>query len=159
VKDIAVENKRMSFMRRLLGIVMVAAMSLGAAPATYAADLVMGVRPADPGVCGNERVLGKIVNRFRHQVANVPNLPQVDIVDFFGVRENRYEPQHERSPIERQYCHATVALSDGYQGYNRDVWYLIETPMGFAGIGSNVEFCVSGFDRWLVYGGRCRVLR
>ena len=31
--------------------------------------------------------------------------------------------------------------------------------MGFVGIGDNVEFCVSGFDRWMVYNGRCRVLR
>jgi hypothetical protein len=36
---------------------------------------------------------------------------------------------------------------------------LIEGRMGFAGIGENVEFCVSGFDRWLVYNGRCRVLQ
>ena len=28
----------------------------------------------------------------------------------------------------------------------------------FASIGDNVEFCVSGFDRWMVYNGRCRVL-
>ncbi len=146
-------------MRRLLGILAVAATALTATFSANAADLVVDVYPTDPGVCSNERVLGKIVNRFQHQVRNVPNLPQVGIVDFYGMRENRYEPQHERSPIERQYCHATVALTDGVQGYNRDVWYLIERPMGFAGIGSNVEFCVSGFDRWLVYGGRCRVLR
>jgi hypothetical protein len=25
--------------------------------------------------------------------------------------------------------------------------------------GSNVEFCVSGFDRWMDYNGVCRVLR
>jgi hypothetical protein len=42
---------------------------------------------------------------------------------------------------------------------SRDIWYLIEIPMGFAGVGSNVEFCVAGFDRWNVYGGGCRVLR
>ena len=35
----------------------------------------------------------------------------------------------------------------------------IEEGMGFASIGDNVEFCVSGFDRWMVYNGRCRVLR
>lgn len=137
----------------------VAATALTAAPGAQAADMIVGVYPSDPGICGDERVLGTIASRFRHQVTNVPNLPQVGIVDFLGIRENRYEPQHERSPVERQYCQATVALSDGHQGYNRDVWYLIETPMGFAGVGSNVEFCVSGFDRWYVYGGHCRVLR
>ena len=59
-------------------------------------------------------------------------------------------------PIGRRYCGATVALSDGH---DRDIWYLIEEGQGFASIGDNVEFCVSGFDRWMVYNGRCRVLR
>jgi capsid protein len=49
-----------------------------------------------------------------------------------------------------------VVQSDGA---DRDIWYLIEEGMGFASIGDNVEFCVSGFDRWYVYNGRCRVLR
>ena len=62
----------------------------------------------------------------------------------------------EDRPIGRRYCGATVILSDGH---DRDIWYLIEEGMGFASIGDNVEFCVSGFDRWYVYNGRCRVLR
>lgn len=120
-----------------------------------AADLI-AVHIQEPGICGHDRVLGRIANRFRHQVRHVPNLPQVDIVDFHRISEQRFEPQWAESPIERRYCHATVGLSDGH---SRDVWYLIERPLGFAGIGSNVEFCVSGFDRWHVYGGRCRSLR
>ena len=70
-------------------------------------------------------------------------------------------------PIARRYCGATVELSDGRR---RDIWYLIEERMGFATLldgfhlanetrGSNVEFCVAGFDRWMVYNGACRVLR
>lgn len=120
------------------------------------ADLIRGVHAYDPGVCGNERVLGTIGRRFDHQVRHVPNLPLVGIAAFYQVRENRYLPAMEDRPIDRRYCQATVALTDGHQ---RDVWYLIEIPMGFAGIGSNVEFCVAGFDRWNVYGGGCRVLR
>lgn len=127
---------------------------LAVAPA-QAADPVR-VDFYDPGICANQRVLGNIAGRFRHQVRNVPGLPQVAIVDFFQVRENLYLPQHEDRPVDRRYCEATVALSDGY---SREVWYLIEKPMGFAGTGSNVEFCVDGFDRWNVYNGRCRVLR
>lgn len=146
-------------MRRFLGILAMVAGLVSAGLPAQSADMIVGVYPSDPGICGNGKVLGSITDRFRHQVTHVPNLPQVAIADFHGIQSNRYEPQHERSPIERQYCKATVALTDGYQGYTRDVWYLIETPMGFAGRGSNVEFCVSGFDRWLVYGGHCRVLR
>ena len=144
-------------MTRFAGLILALTLALagGAVPAS-AADVV-AVRIDDPGVCGNDRVLSRITHRFRHQVRHVPHLPQVDIVDFYRVKERRYLPQAKpRQPIERRYCHAKAALSDGR---SRDVWYLIERPMGFAGIGSNVEFCVSGFDRWHVYGGRCRSLQ
>jgi capsid protein len=117
----------------------------------------------DPGLCGQSWVLRAITHRFRHQVKNVPNLPDVSIVDFSRIHERRYIPFSDdrvpfadNEPIARRYCGATVALSDGYY---RDIWYLIEEGQGFAGVGDNVEFCVSGFDRWYVYNGRCRVLR
>ena len=125
--------------------------SIAAAPA---ADMI-AVSIHEPGICGSDKVLNRITHGFRHQVRHVPGLPQVDIIDFYGPRETRFLAQREDRPIERRYCRATATLSDGR---SRTVWYLIERPMGFAGIGSNVEFCVSGFDRWNVYGGRCRVL-
>lgn len=106
--------------------------------------------------CDDAGILKKIVSRFRHQVRNVPNLPDVDIVDFHRVHEHRNKEAKEKWPIARRYCGATVELSDGRR---REIWYLIEEGMGFASIGDNVEFCVSGFDRWYVYNGRCRVLR
>ena len=130
-------------------------MTLAGVASAPAADLV-AVRIDEPGICGHDRVLNRIVDRFAYQVRHVPNLPDVGILDFYQVTEVRYEPQGENRPIERRYCRATVALSDGD---SRTVRYLIERPMGFAGIGSNVEFCVAGFDRWYVYNGRCRVLR
>jgi hypothetical protein len=139
---------------KLLLAVMVGIAGTVPGPAA-AADLVM-VDVSEPGVCGSDKVLGTISKRFRHQVTHVPHLPQVDILDYWNVRETRHLPQAEDRPIDRRYCHARAALSDGG---NRDIWYLIERPMGFAGIGSNVEFCVAGFDRWNVYGGHCRVLR
>lgn len=129
------------------------AMAAAVLPAS-AADMVY-VSVDQPNVCASDRVLNRITHRFRHQVRNVPHLPQVDIQDFYQVRESRYTPRHEDNPVERRYCQATAALSNGQ---SRTVWYLVERPMGFVGFGSNVEFCVSGFDRWNVYGGRCRVL-
>lgn len=108
------------------------------------------------GICSQSWVLRAITHRFRHQVTHVPNLPNVGIANFYGIYEQRYLPSDEDHPIGRTYCGATVALSDGY---NRDIWYLIEEGQGFAGVGDNVEFCVAGFDRWYVYNGACRVLR
>ena len=146
-------------MRRILKAFLVAALAAGgsvAGSAASAADLVVGVYASDPGACADGRVLSRISERFRHQVRNVPNLPDVAILDFSSIGQTRYLPKREKWPVERRYCHARVALSDGN---SRSVWYLIEHPMGFAGIGSNVEFCVAGFDRWHVYNGNCRVLR
>lgn len=119
-----------------------------------AADMVRDY--ADPGVCADQRFLGKISHRFRHQVTHVPNLPDVGIIAFHDIHQHRYNQASEQWPIGRRYCGATVELSDGK---SRSIWYLIEEGMGFASIGDNVEFCVSGFDRWNVYNGRCRVLR
>ena len=109
----------------------------------------------DSGICAHRSVLGTITNRFRYQVRHVPNLPDVGIVDFYNIRETRYLPERQYRPIARRYCNAIVRLSDGQ---DRPVWYLIEYGQGFAGLGDNVEFCVSGFDRWHVYNGNCRVL-
>lgn len=143
--------------RALLALVLSAASVVGLTTSPgLAADMVVGVYASDPGVCGENRVLSEVTERFRHQVNNVPKLPNVAILDFRDIGETRYEPAWNRSPIERRYCHARVALSDGDV---RRVWYLIESPMGFASIGSKVEFCVAGFDRWNVYNGNCRVLR
>lgn len=137
-----------------LFLALVAALSGMAAPAA-AADLV-AVDVSRPGACANSSVLHRIRHRFDHQVRNVPHLPNVAIEDFYRIRETRHVPQRANRPVDRRYCNATVALSNGA---SRTVWYFIERPMGFAGIGSNVEFCVSGFDRWHVYGGRCRTAR
>jgi capsid protein len=120
-----------------------------------AADLT-GIYADDTGICGEAWVLRTITSRFRHQVKNVPHLPDVAITDFHRIHQHRYLPAQEEWPIGRRYCGATVALSDGD---SRDIWYLIEEGQGYASIGDNVEFCVSGFDRWMVYNGRCRVLR
>lgn len=135
----------------LSAIVALATQAVGAAEA---ADMVRDYD--NPGVCAEQRYLGKITNRFRHQVTHVPNLPDVDIVNFHDIHQHRYTGATEQWPIGRRYCGATVALSDGR---SRSIWYLIEEGMGFASMGNNVEFCVAGFDRWNVYNGSCRVLR
>lgn len=145
-------------MSRTVNLALAAMFSLGAFAApkvAHAADLQSGVYD-DAGVCGQKKYLSRIVERFDYQVRHVPHLPDVKITDFQRVHEHRYLPESEDWPIARRYCGATAVLSDGR---HREVWYLIEGRMGFVGIGENVEFCVSGFDRWMVYNGRCRILR
>ncbi|MCR9120918.1 MAG: hypothetical protein NXH91_01425 [Phyllobacteriaceae bacterium] len=108
--------------------------------------------------CADPGMIKKIKVRFAHQARHVHHRDDLAIADITGIHQHRYLPQdvHDARPIPRRYCHATAHLSDGRE---RKIWYLIEGGAGFASIGSNVEFCVSGFDRWNVYNSACRVLR
>lgn len=150
----------MSRIAKLLATIAVSAAATTPLSTAQAADM-LGTYPeasygADDPICGHSSVRSTIANRFRHQVTHVPHLPNVDIVSFHDARVTRYEPSTPDSPIERRYCSASVSLSDGY---TRQVWYVIEYGQGFASIGDNVEFCVSGFDRWNVYNSKCSTLR
>jgi capsid protein len=145
----------MSYVAKALASVGLLVSVIGWGSSAQAADLLLETR-AYAGPCADQRFLNKISHRFRYQVRHVPNLPNVSILEFRDVHERRYEGGSRDWPIPRLYCGATVVLSDGDI---RDMWYLVEYGMGFAGLGNNVEFCVSGFDRWYVYNGRCRVLR
>lgn len=156
-----------NFVKLILAGLVAASASLPAVDTVQAADPLYVAVPDDNGPCGNPHITGKIKKRFRYQVTHVPNLPDVDIMQFRHIHQHRYKDQSKKWPIGRRYCGATVDLSNGT---HREIWYLIEEGMGFAtyldGLGlanevrgANVEFCVAGFDRWLVYNGRCRILR
>lgn len=143
-------------MKKITSLIIASLVAMGtSATVSFAADPVAATF-ADAGICASDKVLKRISHRFDYQVRNVPNLPPVNIVDFYGIKQTSNKHSAINSPIDRQFCHATVALSDGH---NRDVWYVVEKPMGFASIGSKVEFCIAEFDRWNVYGGRCQALR
>ena len=106
--------------------------------------------------CDDPHVLKRISSKFRHQAREVHHDKNLMISSYDRVHEHRYLDMREDRPIARRYCMATATLSDGRE---RSVWYLIERGVGFASIGDNVEFCVSGFDRWNVYNNSCRILR
>jgi type II secretory pathway pseudopilin PulG len=103
--------------------------------------------------CDNASVLKTIDKRFDHAFLN-KDVIAIDSIT--KVHQHRFEDATERSPIARRYCGAVATTSDGRE---RTMWYLIEDGMGLAGIGDNVEFCVSGIDKMKAYDGRCRVLK
>jgi hypothetical protein len=103
--------------------------------------------------CDNSGVLKTIDTRFDHAFLNKDTIA-IDSID--KVHQHRLEEATERSPIARRYCGAVATMSDGKE---RTMWYLIEDGMGLAGMGDNVEFCVSGLDPMKAYDGRCRVLK
>lgn len=145
--------------RAISALASVLCLAGGIAPAG-AADMIVRqhatVYHEDSQACAQGWVLARIENKFRYQVTHVPHLPDVDLVDFRDIRQNRYEPAMSDSEFTRRYCEATAYTSDGRR---HAIWYLIEERAGFAGLGQNVEFCLVNFDRWKVYNGLCRVLR
>ena len=107
--------------------------------------------------CDDPHVLSWISDRFVTQAFNVHHRSDLFIRDIYGIHEHRYTPfDGDYRPIARRYCGGTANMSDGQQ---RTIWYLIEDGMGLAGMGDNVEICITGLDRWLVYNGSCRILR
>jgi hypothetical protein len=143
-------------MRRLASLALAAGMAVLTSGEAFAVDWLFPTSNRESRFCDDSGILQRVQRGFRHGVLNVPNLPNVSIVAFHGIHEHRYQPFGDEQPIARRYCGATAEMSDGRM---REVWYLIEDRMGFVGVGDGVEWCVSGFDRWKVYNGHCRVLR
>lgn len=105
--------------------------------------------------CDNAAVLDRVRALFSYQVHNVPELPDVAITAFRKIHQHRFIPARDISSRDKRYCGATADFSDGR---SRMIYYLIEDEAGFASVGDGVKFCVSGFDRWRVYNGYCRLI-
>lgn len=69
---------------------------------------------------------------------------------------NRSRSGREYWSVPRLYCHGTAHMNDGHK---RQIWWLIEGGMGFAGLRDNLEFCISGLDPLKVHGAWCRSVR
>ncbi|WP_209011015.1 hypothetical protein [Labrenzia sp. PHM005] len=78
----------------------------------------------------------------------------VRILDLYKIRDTTFRT-NVVSPVARRYCSGTAKLSDGSRVR---VKYLLEAHAGLFGLGWNVETCLTGRDKWYVYGGSCRSL-
>ncbi|MFB2551161.1 hypothetical protein [Ensifer soli] len=125
------------------------------------AGLAGGAEAADyasyetASACANTGVLTHITQRFDERALTYLKAP-IAIAEIRHMSLNRLELRDATHPVEREYCQATALTSDGQ---HRTLWYLIERNWGFAGMGENVEFCLSGLDPWHVYGAHCKSLR
>ncbi|SSC72438.1 unnamed protein product [Ciceribacter sp. T2.26MG-112.2] len=102
-----------------------------------------------------EQVTGMVSSRFAQNMRGFLGL-DLSIAEFGPVHQSRLEPRYDTHPVERRYCEAKVTTTDGEQ---RRLWYVVEDNWGYAGLGSSVEFCMSGLDPWHVYGAHCKSLR
>ncbi|MBZ7921061.1 hypothetical protein LAC81_04550 [Ensifer adhaerens] len=147
-------------MTRTLAAKLLISLSLAgaAAPSAMAADYIGGA-PAqsfyDTGVCSEASVLGFITSRFEYRDANYLHA-NLSIAEIRNTGQSRQELRDETHLVEREYCRATAVMTDGYQ---RSLYYVIERPWGFAGVGRSIEFCVGGLDPWYVYGAHCASLQ
>ena len=146
--------------RSLTAIAVAAA--IAAPAAATAADRHSGHQSHGGGIqtphCEDPKVRSRVASGFGHKARNELHRPDLGIAEIVHVRQTRFEPQRHIDifTVPRRYCEGTALLTNGD---HRKVWYLIEGGAGFATIGANVEFCVSGFDRWNVHNSGCRVLR
>jgi hypothetical protein len=147
-----------SLMRRaLVSSVLSCALALGSiSVSTTSAHAGWFKSDREALTCDDEKVLNRITSKFRTQAREVHHDKMLAIESYDDVHQHRYLEEREFRPIARRYCGAVVNLNDGRR---RTIWYLVERGVGFASVGDNVEFCISGFDRWNVYNNGCRVLR
>ncbi|MCV9997538.1 hypothetical protein OE766_04705 [Pararhizobium sp. YC-54] len=131
-----------------------AAMACCAVPVKAADHLNYGMaRITD--ACRSPQVLGFITSGFSTRATHYLRR-DIAIAEIRDMRQKRVVLRDETRPVQREYCRATAVTTDGEK---RALWYLIERGFGFAGIGSNIEFCLSGLDPWNVYGAQCASLR
>jgi hypothetical protein len=121
--------------------------------AAFAVDAAPAL--ADTGDCSAPGVLSTIDRRFDTRAVRYLH-SDLDILAFSNVHRSRTVPRNDTRNVERVYCKASASMNDGR---TRDVWYMIESNGGFAGLGDSVRFCLSGLDPWYVYGRHCRSLR
>ena len=105
--------------------------------------------------CGRDSVLNHIQARFTYTAAHYLN-SDIGISDIERVRENRLVSKGKSQNVERHYCQARAIMSDGKK---RDLWYVVENPWGYAGLGNGVTYCVSGLDPLRLHGRFCMSLR
>ncbi len=152
-------------MRQSLALLVSAATLAAAVLPAGAADLYR-YRQQQPVVqsralvptCENPRVLAQVEDQFEYGAPRT--IPaQLAVVEFSDLFEKSYQPVGSlggRREIERRYCQGTALISTGER---RTLYYVVEYPMGFAGVGWRAEGCVLGLDPWKVYGANCESLR
>ena len=125
-------------------------LSLQPARAWYLSDL-----PHGKDFCDTGWVLSYIKTRVDAKYRRF-NGTQLMLIDILNPRLKHEQVRDEDHNVGRQFCQAKARMSDGSR---RNIWYLLETPMGFAGTMGGVDFCIEGLDPWHIYGKDCSTMR
>ncbi len=104
--------------------------------------------------CADNRVLAGIMDRFAFAEQRTWHRGYI-IASLANGRESGHD-FYEPGLIRRDYCMADSIMTDVSR---RTVYYAIEFGVGFASIGSYVDFCVAGLDPWHGHDEICRTVR
>ena len=105
--------------------------------------------------CDDKFVLRHIERRTPIETRAQSHHP-LTITHFEHPRQTQYAPRGGRNQIGQRFCRVRATFSDHKK---RAIFYVVETPMGFAGVGHNVTYCIAGLDPWYVHGHHCSSLR
>lgn len=104
--------------------------------------------------CSSNRTLNNIAERFAW--AEAQTWHRGFVIEALENPRLRYNVFNGPSMIAHTHCLADALMTDGKRW---TVYYTVEEGMGFASMGTGVEFCVLGLDPWHVYDRDCRTLR
>jgi hypothetical protein len=128
------------------------AIAVWASPAV-AADFSAPTTVLAP-TCTNAWALNRIVDRFAW--AERTQWRRGFVIETISNPRPSGHPFAEPGLVLRDYCVADSVMTNGSV---HPVYYTIEHGLGFAGIGSYVDFCVLGLDPWHVHDADCRTVR
>jgi hypothetical protein len=134
-----------------LALSLAAAISI--APAD-AADTESGYKAADVRACADAQILARITERFAWAERNTWRRGY--LIAAIERPRLRYTVFNGPSIIRHRHCRATALMTNGAK---RNLFYTVSAGLGFASIGSGVDFCLSGLDPWRVHGAACLSLR
>lgn len=110
--------------------------------------------------CDDPRVLRRITSKFswadRKTWSDIEHRKHTIGIQNIRHIKQRYRLDQTKSMISHRHCNGTATLSNGK---HPKIYYMIQERMGFASLSWKVQFCLSGYDRWRVYGSNCRSLR
>ncbi|MHA1190570.1 MAG: hypothetical protein ACTSSQ_09005 [Alphaproteobacteria bacterium] len=132
--------------------------SLAIAVALFVTTLA--VTPASAGgeigaeSCSSSRTVSQIIKRFAWAERRTWHRGY-EIVALHAPRF-RYNVLNGPTAIRHTHCAATAEMSNGAR---RKVYYVIAESMGFASIGTGIDFCLPALDPWRVHDSSCRTVR
>jgi len=125
-----------------------------AAAADQPSTMVVSAPSSAESACASGGVLGRIQSRFAS--AERTQWHRGFVIQAIGNPRPSGHRFFEPGLVKRDYCVADTVMTNGAP---YPVYYTVEHGLGFAGLGTYVDFCLPGLDPWHVHDGDCRTVR